>query len=69
MERVRALPGPTGSSPKGRKARQSEKMAALTLRKFEQWLAVKVARRYHYAAHQGLLGATPAGMWRMHACA
>lgn len=65
MERVRGLPGATGSSPKGRKARQSEKTAALTLREFEQWLAIEVARRYHHAAHRGLLGATPADMWRM----
>ncbi|MGF6971329.1 hypothetical protein OKW43_008424 [Paraburkholderia sp. WC7.3g] len=65
MERVRGLPGATGSSPKGRKARQSEKTAALTLREFEQWLAIEVARRYHHAAHRGLLGAAPADMWRM----
>ncbi|WP_244179579.1 Mu transposase C-terminal domain-containing protein [Paraburkholderia aspalathi] len=67
MERVRGLPGATASSPKGHKARQSEKTAALTLREFEQWLAIEVARRYHHAAHHGLLGATPAGMWRMQA--
>jgi putative transposase len=67
MERVRGLPGATGSSPKGRKARQSEKTAALTLREFEQWLAIEVARRYHHAAHHGLLGATPADLWRMQA--
>jgi putative transposase len=65
MERVRGLPGATGSSPKGRKARHSEKTAALTLREFEQWLAIEVARRYHHAAHRGLYGATPADMWRM----
>jgi len=65
MERVRGLPGATGSSPKGRKARQSEKTAALTLREFEQWLAIEVARRYHHAAHRGLLGATPADLWKM----
>ena len=44
MERVRGLPGATGSSPKGRKARQAEKTATLTLREFEQWLAIEVAR-------------------------
>src|ERR1700686_4048741 len=65
MERVRGLPGATGSSPKGRKARQSEKTASLTLREFEQWLAIQVARCYHHAAHRGLLGATPADTWRM----
>jgi putative transposase len=65
MERVRGLPGATGSSPKGRKARQSEKTASLTLREFEQWLAIEIARRYHQVPHRGLLGATPADTWRM----
>ncbi|MFM0047287.1 Mu transposase C-terminal domain-containing protein [Paraburkholderia sediminicola] len=65
MERVRGLPGATGSSPKGRKARQSEKTASLTLREFEQWLAIEIARRYHHVPHRGLLGATPADTWRM----
>ncbi|WP_420482628.1 Mu transposase C-terminal domain-containing protein [Burkholderia cepacia] len=65
MERVRGLPGATGSSPKGRKARESEKSASLTLREFEQWLAIEIARRYHHVPHRGLLGATPADTWRM----
>jgi putative transposase len=64
MERVRGLPGATGSSPKGRKARRSEQAASLTLREFEQWLAIEIARRYHHVPHRGLLGATPADMWR-----
>jgi putative transposase len=68
MERVRGLPGATGSSPKGRKARQSEKTASLTLREFEQWLAIEIARRYHHAPHRGLLGAAPADTWQMLAC-
>lgn len=42
MERVRGLPGSTGSSVKGRKARQAEKTASLTLKQFEQWLAVEI---------------------------
>ena len=65
MERVQGLLGATGSSPKGRSARQSEKTAASTPREFEQWLAIEVARRYHHAAHRGLLGATPADLWKM----
>lgn len=65
MERVRGLPGATGSSPKGRKARQSERTAALTLSEFERWLAIEVARRYHQSPHRGLLGATPADTWRV----
>ncbi|MDR5749131.1 Mu transposase C-terminal domain-containing protein [Caballeronia sp. LZ029] len=63
MERVHGLPGSTGSSPKGRKARAPEKQAALTLHEFEQWLALEIAQRYHHSAHRGLLGATPASTW------
>ncbi|WP_233860256.1 Mu transposase C-terminal domain-containing protein [Paraburkholderia sp. HD33-4] len=64
MERVRGLPGATGSSTKGRKARQAEKSAALTLNDFERWLAIEIGRRYHQNPHRGLLGATPADTWR-----
>jgi putative transposase len=63
MERVHGLPGSTGSSPKGRKARAPEKRAALTLHEFEQWLALEIAQHYHHSAHRGLLGATPASTW------
>ncbi len=63
MERVHGLPGTTGSSPKGRKARSSEKQAALTLNEFEQWLAIEIGQRYHHSAHRGLRGATPASTW------
>lgn len=66
MERVRGLPGATGSSPVGRKARQSEKNASLTLRDFERWLAIEIGRRYHREAHRGLLGGTPWEAWRIH---
>ncbi|MEX3817672.1 Mu transposase C-terminal domain-containing protein [Paraburkholderia sp. BR14263] len=64
MERVRGLPGATGSSTKGRKARQAEKGAALTLGEFERWLAIEIGRRYHQSPHRGLLGATPSDTWR-----
>jgi putative transposase len=64
MERIRGLPGATGSSPKGRKARKSEMTAALTLGEIERWLAMEVARRYHESPHRGLLGATPGNTWR-----
>nr|WP_256983510.1 Mu transposase C-terminal domain-containing protein [Caballeronia sordidicola] len=63
MERVHGLPGTTGSSPKGRKARAPEKRAALTLHEFEQWLALEIGQRYHHSAHRGLHGATPFSMW------
>ncbi|HDR9162051.1 Mu transposase C-terminal domain-containing protein [Burkholderia cepacia] len=64
MERVRGLPGSTGSSVKGRKARQAEKTASLTLKQFEQWLAVEIGRRYHCSPHRGLLGLQPAQKWQ-----
>jgi putative transposase len=64
MERVRGLPGATGSSTKGRKARQAEKGAALTLGEFERWLAIEIGRRYHQSPHRGLKGATPSDTWR-----
>jgi putative transposase len=63
MERLRGLPGATGSSPKGRKARDSEKQAVMTLRELEAWQALEVAQRYHHSAHRGLMGATPASAW------
>ena len=63
MERLRVLPGATGSSPKGRKARASEQRASLTLREFEAWLALEIAQRYHHSEHRGLMGATPVSAW------
>ena len=63
MERLRGLPGATGSSTKGRKARAPENEATLTLRELERWLALEVAQRYHHSPHHGLLGATPASHW------
>ena len=64
MERLRGLPGATGSSPKGRKARAPEKHAVLTVRELESWLALEVAHTYHHAEHRGLMGATPASTWQ-----
>ncbi len=63
MERVHSLPGSTGSSPKGRKARPPEKEASLTIREFERWLVLEIAERYHHNAHRGLQGATPFSEW------
>ncbi|MGY2492928.1 Mu transposase C-terminal domain-containing protein [Cupriavidus sp. CP313] len=63
MERVHSLPGSTGSTPKGRKARPPEREAVLTIREFERWLVLEIAQRYHHNAHRGLLGATPYSMW------
>ena len=55
MERVHGLPGSTGSSPKGRKARAPEKGAALRLHEFEQWSALEIGQRYHNSAHRAAL--------------
>jgi putative transposase len=63
MERVHGLPGSTGSSPKGRKERHPEQQAALTLREFEQWLALEIGQHYHHSPHRGLLGDTPVSRW------
>lgn len=63
MQRLKGLPGATGNSPKGRKKRKSEEKAVLTLREFEQWLALEIAQRYHHEEHRGLNGATPASTW------
>jgi putative transposase len=64
MERLRGLPGATGNSPKGRKARKPEETAALTLREFERWLVLEIAKRYHHSEHRGLMDATPADTWQ-----
>lgn len=64
MQRLKGLPGATGNSPKGRKARKSEESACLTLKEFEQWLALEVGQRYHLSGHRGLFGATPLATWQ-----
>ena len=63
MQRLKGLPGATGNSPKGRKARKPENFACLTLLEFERWLALEVAQRYHHSEHRGLHGATPHAAW------
>lgn len=64
MDRVHSLPGSTGSSPKGRKARKPEAEAALTLREFERWLIYEIGQTYHHSCHRGLWGATPYSQWK-----
>ena len=44
--------------------RPPERTAQLTLREFEQWLALEIAQRYHHSQHRGLMGATPASAWQ-----
>ena len=63
MQRLKGLPGTTGNSTVGRKARKSADRAALSLKEFEHWLTLEVAQRYHNTAHRGLMGATPASAW------
>jgi len=63
MQRLKGLPGTTGNSAKGRKARKPEETAALTLREFERWVALEIGLRYHHSEHRGLMGATPAHAW------
>ena len=55
------LPGTTFSNPGQRGEYASEKMAALTLRELERWLALAVGT-YHGSVHNGLLQ-PPAARW------
>lgn len=55
------LPGTTFSNPDQRGEYASEKMAALTLRELERWLALAVGT-YHSSVHNGLLQ-PPAARW------
>ncbi len=64
MQRLKGLPGATGNSPRGRKARSPEKTACLTLQEFECWLALEIGQRYHHSEHRGLFGGTPYGAWQ-----
>ena len=47
-----------------KKIRPPEQTAQMTLREFEQWLALEVSHRYHHSEHRGLMGATPASAWQ-----
>jgi putative transposase len=66
MERLRGLPGATVSieARRNKRVRPPEQTAQLTLREFEQWLALEIAQRYHHSEHRGLMGATPASAWQ-----
>lgn len=66
MQALRGLPGATVSiqARRNKKIRPPEQTAQMTLREFEQWLALEIAHRYHHSEHRGLMGATPASAWR-----
>lgn len=51
MRKVHTLPGTTFSNPQQRGEYNSEKMAALTLREFEQWLTTYIIDVYHRSVH------------------
>lgn len=63
MQRVKGLPGATGNTTRGRKARKPEDFACLTLAEFERWLALEIGQRYHRSEHRGLHGGTPYAAW------
>lgn len=63
MQRLKGLPGATGSSTKNRKRDKPEERACLTLMEFERWLALEIGERYHHSEHRGLYGATPHAAW------
>jgi putative transposase len=51
MRKVHTLPGTTFSNPEQRGEYDSEKMAALTLQEFEQWLTTYITGVYHKRLH------------------
>lgn len=51
MRKVHTLPGATFSNPQQRGEYDSEKMAAFTLREFEQWLTTYITEVYHKRVH------------------
>jgi len=51
MRQVHTLPGTTFSNPQQRGEYNSEKMAAFTLREFEQWLTTYIISVYHKRVH------------------
>ena len=63
MNKLKALPGATGGSPKSRRAYDPDKHAAMTLTELEGWFTRQIVGRYHLDAHRGLRGGTPAGAW------
>jgi len=62
MGRVHLLPGTMDASPAARGGYDSEGEARLTLDEFREWLALKIAGRYHHSIHR-ILGTTPAAAW------
>lgn len=54
MRKVHTLPGTTFSNPQQRGEYDSAKMAALTLREFEQWLTTYLINIYHKTVHKGI---------------
>jgi putative transposase len=53
MSKVHTLPGTTFSNSQQRGEYDSAKMAALTLREFEQWLTTYIVDVYHKRVHSG----------------
>lgn len=66
MNKLKALPGATGGSPKARRSYDPDKHAAMTLGELESWFAQQIVGRYHQDPHRGLKGATPSGAWALH---
>lgn len=61
MKQVHELPGTTFSNPVERGRYDSDRLATLTLRELEKWMALSVSV-YHNTVH-GTLGQTPTGRW------
>ncbi len=66
---VHGLPGTTFSNVGQRGSYDSDKAACLTLEELERWLAVAVAKYYHFRPHEGLDGQAPLRRWQEGAAA
>lgn len=62
-EKIKSVPGSTGSNVKEKKERNSEQTAALTLRDLEIHL-LSVLKEYMHTEHASLGGLTPLQKWR-----
>lgn len=64
-EALHELPGSTFSNPEQRGDYESEKMAIMTYKELEQWIADFIVNVYHQKEHSSLEGMSPMQRWEM----
>lgn len=64
-EALHELPGTTFSNPEQRGDYDSQKMAVMTPKELEQWLADFIVNVYHQKPHRSLDGMSPMQRWEM----